>query len=148
MGGGRVGNRGVARVLAVCAVLFGLFLMHGAPATAAGGCHGSMPATSSSMADGHDVAPAAVRHAPPDAYQRGLSPRHADASGMSGELCVSTPAPKRIPLPAPGTLAVAAVAVSAFWMPAGLRAAISRTGRRGPPAGGRDLLLQACIART
>ncbi|MGW4673372.1 hypothetical protein [Streptomyces sp. NPDC004324] len=134
----------MARVLAVCAVLFGLFLMHGAPATAAGGCHGSMP----SMSDRHDVAPAAMRHAAPDAHQMGLSLRHADASGMPGELCVSTPAPKRIPLPAPGLLAVAAAAVAVFWMPAGLRAAISRTGRRGPPAGGRDLLLQACVART
>ncbi|MEU3241763.1 MULTISPECIES: hypothetical protein [unclassified Streptomyces] len=148
MGGGQAGDRGVTRLLAVCAVLFGLFLMHGAPATAAGGCHGSMPATSSSMSGGHDLAPAAMRHAAPDTHQPGLSLRHADASGMSGELCVSTPAPKRIPLPAPGLLAVAAVAVSAFWMPAGLRAAISRTGRRGPPTGGRDLLLQACVART
>ncbi|MFD5515716.1 hypothetical protein [Streptomyces sp. NPDC127066] len=137
----------MTRLLAVCAVLFGLFFMHGAPATAAGGCHGAMPALSSPMSDGHDVAPATMGHAP-DAHQPGLTVRHADASGMSGVLCVSTPASKRIALPTPSLLAVAAVTVPAFWMPAGLRAAVGRTGRRGPPTSGQDLLLQVCIART
>ncbi|MER6924743.1 hypothetical protein ABT314_38445, partial [Streptomyces spiralis] len=42
---GRAVRRGIARLLAVCAVLFGLFLMHGAPATAAEGCHGAMSDT-------------------------------------------------------------------------------------------------------
>ncbi|MER5749236.1 hypothetical protein [Streptomyces sp. NPDC002088] len=137
----------MARLLAVCAVLFGLFLMHGAPVTAAGGCHGAMPAMSSPMPDGHDVAAATMAHAP-DAHQPGLSVRHVDAPGMSGVLCVSTPASKRVPLPAPGLIAMAAVAVLAVWMPAELRAAAGRMGRRGPPSGGRDLLLQVCIART
>ncbi|MFJ8002976.1 hypothetical protein [Streptomyces fagopyri] len=151
MGGGQAGNRGVTRLLAVCAVLFGLFFMHGAPATAAGGCHGAMPAMSSpmssSMSDGHDLAPVTMGHAP-GARQPGLSVRHADASGMPGVQCVSTPASQRIPLPTPGLLAPAAVAVPAFWMPAGLRAAVGRTGRRGPPTSGRDLLHQVCVART
>ncbi|MER5397647.1 hypothetical protein [Streptomyces sp. NPDC002599] len=148
MDSGQAGNRGVTRLFAVCAVLFGLFFMHGAPATAAGGCHGAMPAMSSSpMSDSHEVAPAAMSHAA-DTRQPGLSVRHADASGMSGVLCVSTQASNRIPLPTPGLLAVAAAAVPAFWMLAGLRAAVGRTGRRGPPTRGRDLLLQACIART
>lgn len=147
MGSGQAGNRGVTRLLAVCAILFGLFLMHGAPATAAGGCHGAMPAMSSPMPGGHDVAPATMAHTP-DAHQAGLSVRHADASGMSGVLCVSTPASERIPLPAPGLFAVAAVTVLAVWMPAGLRAAVGRTEWRGPPSSGRDLLLQVCIART
>ncbi|MER5382978.1 hypothetical protein ABT040_22300 [Streptomyces sp. NPDC002688] len=147
VGGGQAGNRGVTRLLAVCAVLFGLFLMHGAPATAVGGCHGAMPAMSSPMPGGHDSAAATMAHAP-DAHQPGLSVRHVDASGMSGVLCVSTLASKRIPLPAPGLFAVAAIAALAVWMPAGLRAAVGRMGRRGPPSGGRDLLLQVCIART
>ncbi|MET8635252.1 hypothetical protein ABZX69_44315 [Streptomyces sp. NPDC004074] len=147
MGSGQAGNRGVTRALAVCAVLFGLFLMHGAPATAAGGCHGAMPAMPSPMPGGHDAAATTLAHTP-DAHQPGLRVRHVDASGMPGVLCVSTLASKRIPLSAPGLFAVAAVAVLAVWMPPGLWAAVSRTGRRGPPSGGRDLLLQVCIAQT
>ncbi|MEU2686591.1 hypothetical protein ABZ654_22460 [Streptomyces hygroscopicus] len=53
MSGGAAGRRGIARLVAVCAVLLGLFLMHGAPATAAEGCHGGMPSTTAPMPDGH-----------------------------------------------------------------------------------------------
>ncbi|MFG2476936.1 hypothetical protein [Streptomyces fagopyri] len=147
MGNGQAGRPGVARLPAVCAVLFGLFLMHGAPTTAAGGCHGAMPAMSVPMSGGHDVAAATMAHAP-DAHQPGLSARDAGASGMAGVLCVSTQASKRIPLPTPALFVVAAVAASAAWMPAGLRTAVGGRGRRGPPSGGRDLLLQVCITRT
>lgn len=45
MSSGHVGRRGIARLLTVCAVLFGLFLMHGSPASAAEGCHGSICGT-------------------------------------------------------------------------------------------------------
>ncbi|GAA3829296.1 hypothetical protein [Streptomyces chiangmaiensis] len=161
MGSGQAGRRVAARLLAVCAVLFGLFLMHGAPATAATGCHGVMPAMSSPMPGGHDAMPAmpspmpggheaaaaATAHAS-DSGQTRVAVRAPNASRMPGALCVSTPAHERIPLPAPGLFAVAAVTAPAVWMPAGLRAAGGGTRRRGPPAGGRDLLRQVCIART
>ncbi|MGW5664012.1 hypothetical protein ACWEWG_28675 [Streptomyces sp. NPDC003758] len=143
----QAGRRGVARLLAVCAVLFGLFLMHGAPATAAEGCHGVMTAVASSpVAAGHDAA--VMDTAAPAGHGPGPTVRAADTSRMSGMLCVSTPAHERTPLPAPGLLAVAGGAALALWTPARLRAAAGRTGRRGPPGGGRDLLLQVCIART
>ncbi|MGW2815631.1 hypothetical protein [Streptomyces sp. NPDC001415] len=71
----------------------------------------------------------------------------ASTSGTHGALCVSTPAQERIPLPAAGLAAVVAVAVADAWALARLRAA-GRTRRRGPPADGRHLLLQVCIART
>ncbi|MGY6021897.1 hypothetical protein [Streptomyces spinosirectus] len=183
----RTDRRGTSRLLAVCAVLFGLFLMHGTPATAAEGCHGAMTAAAhppmtavagspTTMAAGSATTVAANapmigradgpvtvaanapmtggHHAamtssgPTVVHDSGLLVRSADASGMPGTLCVSTPAHDRIPLPAPGLLALAGVAALVLWGLARLRAAAGGTGRRGPPAGGRGLLLQVCVART
>ncbi|MGW1029854.1 hypothetical protein ACWD4J_40350 [Streptomyces sp. NPDC002577] len=142
----QVGRRGMARLLTVCAVLFGLFLMHGAPATAAEGCHGAMTAVAASpMTGGHH---AAVLTAAPAGHVSGPAVRAAGPSGMPGMPCVSTPAHERTLLPAPDLLAVASTAVLAPWTLARLRAAADETARRGPPACGRDLLLQVCIART
>jgi len=173
----------------VCAVLFGLFLMHGTPATAAEGCHGAMTtaahppmtavadspttavadspttavagspttvvadasmtvAASAPMTGGHHAAMTSSAWAPPVVHASGLLVRSADASGMPGTLCVSTPAHDRTPLPAPGLLALAGVAALVLWGLARLRAAAGGAGWRGPPAGGRDLLLQVCVART
>ncbi|MFG2133044.1 hypothetical protein ACGFNV_35355 [Streptomyces sp. NPDC048751] len=119
--------------------------MHGAPATAAEGCHGAMPATSAApMAGGHDAAvmdPAALN-------VHGFGPAVRAADGMPGMLCVSTPAHERTSLSAPALCAVAGAGVLALWAPARLRAAAGGTGWQGPPGGGRDLLLRACIART
>ncbi|MGW5200103.1 hypothetical protein [Streptomyces spiralis] len=166
---GRAVRRGIARLLAVCAVLFGLFLMHGAPATAAEGCHGTMSDTAAlpvtpmagttsmagmtskggvtPVAGGQDVAPVSTVRVP-DTHGVGPAVRAAHTSGMSGAHCVSTPARERVPLPAPGLLAMAGAGVLALRAAAGLRAAVGGTGRRGPPAGGRELLLQVGVART
>ncbi|MEU5313781.1 hypothetical protein [Streptomyces sp. NPDC021562] len=147
MGSGHAGGRGIARLSALCAVLFGLFLMHGAPAAAAEGCHGAMSTMAASpMTGAHHPAPLLATPAPA-AHGTGPTVRAADASAMSGTLCVSTAAHERIQLPAPGLLGVAGAAVFAPWVPA-LRVTAGGTGRRGPPGGGRDLLLQVCIART
>lgn len=147
LGTAQAAKPGIARLLAVCAVLFGLFLMHGAPATAAEGCHGAMTTVATSpMAAGHDAT--VMTTAAPAAHGPSTTARAAHTSRMPGTLCVSTPAHERTPLPAPGLLAVAGAAVLALGTPAGLRAAADGTGRRGPPAGGRDLLRQVCIART
>jgi hypothetical protein len=153
-GTGQARRRGIARLLALCAVLFGLFLMHGAPATAAEGCHGAMP-TAAPMPEGHDSAamtstlPAVVMSATstmalhPDPGAEHMS----GTSAMDGTMCVSTPARHRMPLPLGGLVAV--VAVLAVSLLAGRPVALGRTGRRGPPPpGGRILLLQVCIART
>ncbi|MFG2146355.1 hypothetical protein ACGFRG_19425 [Streptomyces sp. NPDC048696] len=149
MGSGPASGRGIARLLAVCVVLFGLFLMHGAPASAAEGCHGSMTAHApmaahTPMAAGHDASP--MTHASPMDGQ-GPSARAAEGAGMSGALCVSTPAQQRISLGAPGLAAVVAVTVLTAWALARLRAE-GGSRRRGPPVGGRDHLLRVCIART
>ncbi|MFJ7948763.1 hypothetical protein ACIQ6K_34805 [Streptomyces sp. NPDC096354] len=148
MDSSQAGRQGIARLLAVCAVLLGLFFMHGAPATAAEGCHGTMTASAASlMTGGHDATMTTTVHAPAS-HGPGSTVRATDASGMPGTLCVSTPAHERIPLPAPGMLAVAGAAVLALRTVLRLRAAFGGTGRRGPPEGGRDLLLKVCTART
>ncbi|MET9921619.1 hypothetical protein ABZZ04_31770 [Streptomyces sp. NPDC006435] len=134
---------GVSRLLVLCAVLCGLFLMHGAPVGAAGGCHdamttapepsGPLPAAPMEMA-GHAAA------------QHGEVPVRA-AEGLpsaSGESCVFTQARDRV---LPLLLALGLVVLAARGV-AGRRAAVRGPERRGPPFGGRDLLLQVCVART
>ncbi|GAA1709314.1 hypothetical protein [Streptomyces yatensis] len=142
-------RRAVARLLAVCAVLFGLFLMHGAPATAASGCHDAMPVSTSvehvGQADSgrHGVtsmSPAATSHAPPHAVPQ-------TGSGGHGAQCVATPARERLLLAPVWALAAVAVAVSSLEVLAGRGLAAREAGRRGPPGGGRELLLRVCIAR-
>ncbi|MFE6741454.1 hypothetical protein [Streptomyces tubercidicus] len=134
-------GRDTARLLALCAVLLGLFLMHGAPATAAGGCHGVM----STPAGTHEN-PAAMQSAAAPMAHPGLQQASAPTP-MDGTTCVSTPARDETPLAAPGLMAVVAVLAALFL--AGRPLVPGRTGRHGPPPpGGRSLLLQMCIART
>ncbi|MGW4385504.1 hypothetical protein [Streptomyces sp. NPDC004685] len=138
-------RRGMARLLTLCAVLFGLFLMHGAPATAAEGCHGAM-AAAAPMSEGH--ADAAMEFATPPAMTHVSGPQASQARVMDGTTCVSTPARDLNPLPTGGLMAVVAVLATAAFL-VGRPVALGRTGRRGPPSpGGRSLLLQVCIART
>jgi hypothetical protein len=165
-GNGQIGERGFARLLMVCAVLAGLFLMHGSPAAAAEGCHGALPAAlpgaaapmsmSMSMGEGEGegegtTAAAARADSSPAMPQPGTALAapavHAGAPSMAhGAMCVSTPARARFLLPAHALLvAVAVLAVTAL----GGRAAGRARARRGqPPPGGRSLLLQVGVART
>ncbi|NEA60165.1 hypothetical protein G3I60_39895 [Streptomyces sp. SID13666] len=153
-GTGQARRRSIARLLTLCAVLLGLFLMHGAPATAADGCHGAM-STASPTAHGHattamnSTAPEAMTPAPSTVMTPPGAQQHvADASAMRGAMCVSTPARDRTPLPAGGALMVV-VAVLAAGLLAHRPVPLGRPARRGPPPpGGRSLLLTVCIART
>ncbi|MER6474192.1 hypothetical protein [Streptomyces collinus] len=134
---------GVARLWAVSALLFGLFLMHGAPAAAVGGCHGAMSVAVTTGGSHTVVAMSEGTVSPRPQADRPLA-----ASGVSphGTLCVAVPAPHDIPVPVAPLVGVAALAALAAWA---LRWAWDPDGtrRRGPP-GGRRLLLQVCIART
>ncbi|KIF02293.1 hypothetical protein PL81_30810 [Streptomyces sp. RSD-27] len=140
---GQRSRGGIARLVALCAVLLGLFLMHGAPATAAEGCHSAM-SHGTPMDDGH-------RHAAMSPAAETTSHGVILASSMlgtGGGSCVSTPAHERLSLPAPGLLAVVVFGALTAALSARLRAAGGGTGRRGPPHRGRDLLNRVCIART
>jgi predicted MFS family arabinose efflux permease len=147
-GSARVRHHRVVRPAVLVAVLLGLFLMHGGPAAADGGCHGAMPAT------------APMRHTPATTAMQQTSATHAPdhsraAAGhqaavyadgsMRGALCQATTPRPGIPLPPLGAVAVVLPAVVPLpWA----RQRPGRSRRRGPPGGGRDLLLQVCVART
>lgn len=155
VGGGCIGGRGVVRLLMVCAVLAGLFLMHGAPASAAEGCHGTasapMPAAVSAVG-GHGEAAAPMSGGSRPAMVQGVGGRTVHAEGPStghGVMCVSTPSREHSLLPPHAALPMVVAAVPALWALAGLRVVRGRAGRRGPPPpGGRGLLLQVGVART
>ncbi|MCQ4081707.1 hypothetical protein NGB36_14090 [Streptomyces sp. RB6PN25] len=132
-----------ARLLAVCAVLVGLFLMHGAPSGAAGGCHGSMPVATMPMANMAHMAPVAhLSHAV--AVHDEQAPRLSPA-GVHGGSCVSTPAHDPVPVGAAG---LSAVVTAAGWAVFGRRPGSGGVRWRGPPMGGRSLLSRVCVART
>lgn len=150
MDSGRVRRRLNARLLAVCVVLAGLFLMHGSPAGAAGGCAAAMSAAQSPTSTAHHRAPTAnpMDAAPTVARPDGVTRATAVMPVTHGSSCVSTPAHGRTVLPGPGLLAVIAVAAWATGTWAGGRVVGGRTEQRGPPMGGRGLLTRECVART
>ncbi|MFF2958834.1 hypothetical protein ACFVT1_07940 [Streptomyces sp. NPDC057963] len=135
----RTRTPGTSRLLVLCAVLCGLFLMHGAPASAAEGCHGAMAATSHPPMT---AAATAGQTAMPDEY--GTARADAAAPGRNGESCVSTHARDRL-LPLLMALGLVILAVRVLGRP---RTAVRGPDRRGPPSAGRQLLLQVCVART
>lgn len=147
--GTRARGRSTAWLLGPCLLVLALFLMHGSPVGAAEGCHGSVSALAP-MPAGHDASRAALAHTATAHTATMEHPGHAaraiGSAGMPGPLCVSTPAHEQVSLPSPGLTAVAAVTMPTAWALARLRAGGTR--RRGPPAGGREHLLRACIART
>ncbi|WBP85104.1 DUF6153 family protein [Kitasatospora cathayae] len=137
---------GIVRLLAVCAVLLGLFLMHGLPTAAAEGCHtdgaaatAAMPGTTmSDPPTGNEaVAPAGVHPAV----------HHGSDVRSAGTLCSSTPGRDRIALPAMALIAIVSVWGGLWQLPLRVTGFLARR-RRGPPDGGRELLQKVCIART
>ncbi|MEU6284486.1 hypothetical protein [Streptomyces sp. NPDC047028] len=140
-GAAGVRRRRVVRPAVLVAVLLGLFLMHGGPAAADGGCHGAAPGmpVASHMPAG--TAAHAVR-APEGAGPKAVA--RVDRAAR-GALCVATTPRSGIPLP-PLTAAVVLL-VAAVLLP-GTGRAYGDVRHRGPPAGGRDLLYQVCVART
>lgn len=151
---GRTHRSGTARLLAVCALLLGLFAMHGLPASAADGCHAQMAAAAVPvMADGADgMAPAPAEHAAAAGHTDGLPGgaqlHHGAEAKQGGSLCVSTLGRDRLVL-----TALDLIAVVALWSATGPAvprrvAAFLVRRRRGPPMAGRSLLHHVCVART
>ncbi|MGW8725074.1 hypothetical protein ACWGNF_03435 [Streptomyces sp. NPDC055808] len=141
MDSGRTRGVGFSRFLVLCAVLFGLFSMHGAPASAAGGCHGDL-AMATPMG-----APMSMGHATMSGDHIGRQATSVTPP-MSGEVCVSTPARDRLPAAAAGLFGVLGLVVLVVRGLAGRRTTPFARARRGPPLHGRGLLLQVCVART
>ncbi|WAL73006.1 hypothetical protein OU787_16735 [Kitasatospora sp. YST-16] len=140
-------GRTAARWAVLCALLLGLFLMHGSPASATG-CH---PASASSSPPA-PVSPlpspsapashAATGHTRPGEDRPSANP--AMGHGSSVAACVSTQARDRVPVPAPG----AALPPHPPLLPlTGPGPAGVERGGRAPPDGGRELLIRVCVAR-
>ncbi|WBO67820.1 hypothetical protein [Streptomyces camelliae] len=185
-------RRRLVRPCVLVAVLLGLFLMHGGPAAADGGCHGAMPDTApmhtamthadvtrtagtrtalthtavthravthtavthtavTRSAPDATAANAAVMPSTPAAHTPGAPGAVAAKAGahpaesMRGALCLATTPRSTFPLPPLNALACALPAAALLpWA----RRVYGEARRRGPPDGGRDLLLQVCVART
>ncbi|MFN2479336.1 MAG: DUF6153 family protein [Pseudonocardiaceae bacterium] len=142
-------TRALARVVAVCAVLAGLFLMHG---LATQECHGGAGASASSMstmpaATGGVVKPveAMVHGSLNGSARHSTSTDGADAAPRGG-LCVSTPPT----LGLAGLLALL-LAVGGLVLPSAVprpnRATPSTNHGRGPPLAGSALLMNLCVCR-
>ncbi|GGV02084.1 hypothetical protein GCM10010211_81780 [Streptomyces albospinus] len=152
MDSARSRGRAPARLLAVCAVLFGLFLMHGSPAAAVG-CHTSLSAPAPVMHHDHaaqagDMAGVESALATPAASS--LPMVHPGLPSMAGDhdtQCVATPVRDRSVLPTVGILAVGVLTVLFGWALMRRYPVAGAVGRRGPPTGGRALLLRVCTAR-
>ncbi|MFF2009529.1 hypothetical protein ACFVWY_10705 [Streptomyces sp. NPDC058195] len=135
---GRTRAPGASRLFVLCAVLWGLFLMHGAPASAVEGCHDARAMTAAAPDAAATGGHAAM------AEGDGAERVAAAAPGTSGESCVFTQSRDRL-LP---LLMALGLVVPAAVVLAGRRTAVRGPGRRGPPFSGRGLLLQVCVART
>ncbi|WP_327679234.1 hypothetical protein [Kitasatospora sp. NBC_00458] len=153
--GGRARGAGgaAARLLVLCALLAGLFLMHGSP-TAAAGCHEPAAAPAPAMTAAAPAAAVPHLHTPdgppvPDGPPALDGPRtaHGDGAPTAAASCVTARDRDGAGLPAapPSAGAPAVpVALSPPDGPPGRRA----DEPRGPPAAGRRLLSQVCVSRT
>jgi hypothetical protein len=130
--------RAGARLLIVCAVLTGLFLMHGLPAQA---CTASsdMPATAMTTVEppGHSD-----QASPVLAQSEQVAAPHV----VHGATCVFTPAPRGSDVFEALSLLAVAVALMSLVGP-GLGARFPRT-HRAPPRTGSQLLTTLCVSRT
>ena len=136
-------HTGPARLLAVLAVLVGMFLMHGAPTTAMGDCHDAMALTLPGIRPMAATVPMAASPA-----AQAQQPNDT-ATGSQGTSCVSTPTRDHRTLPTAPLMAFAVLVALTMLIGTGRLCGGPAARRRGPPpTGGRQLLLKVCIART
>ncbi|GAA0680062.1 hypothetical protein GCM10010193_37200 [Kitasatospora atroaurantiaca] len=137
-----MGGGAAARLVVLCAVLAGLFLMHGSPSAAAG-CHEAMAGMVRAAGTAeHPMAEHSVAEEQAPAEHAAAAAHHPAQGSVT---CVSTQARGGVPLAGPGVLAALEPPLptpAAVRSPAG-----TADGSRAPPAG-RALLLQVCVSRT
>ena len=153
MSSGAFSARAMARVLAVCAVLAGLFFMHG---LAVQECHGGAGTSASSMA--HSAPVTAATGGPDQAagtktasvsrpMVHSLSEGAASADAPPGALCVSTP-------PSSGWAGLLALLLGAGVISLANVVKLPDPAtrprnqrRRAPPPAGSALLMNLCVSR-
>ncbi|WP_033217727.1 hypothetical protein [Kitasatospora phosalacinea] len=154
-------GRTAARWAVLCALLLGLFLMHGSPASATG-CHPARPTPADTSTSAPASTPAGTpastpMTAPMTAPTAGRGHHgddpHGDGRptatapvrhGSPASACVSTQARDRLPLPAPGAALPGVLPQPPL---AGPPCTGAERGGRAPPGGGRELLIRVCVAR-
>jgi len=140
---GTVSAGAIARLLTVCALVGGLFLMHGLPAQACAGGSGMATTAMTGMATGGPGGQAILSGAPvhgDHAAARPAGPGH-------GAPCVFTPAPRGLDALLALLLLATTAALAASARPARGAGPASR-GRRAPPRAGPELLATLCVSRT
>lgn len=130
----------IARLLTVCALVGGLFLMHGLPAQACAGGNGMATTAMTGMATGGPAGHATLGGAP--VHGDHATVRHA-APGH-GTPCVVTPAPRGLD----ALLALLLLAATAALAASARPARSASRGRRAPPRAGPGLLATLCVSRT
>lgn len=156
-------SRALARVLMVCAVLTGLFLMHGLATLDCGGAAGtsppsmkmsSMPSPPMGMPATVSAASGGVHVASMMGHEAGASPTidtrtSGHGTGMAGGVCVSAPPRSGLTGLLALLLAAGAVVVAATTtLPNRLIQLPHGHGRRAPPLAGPAMLARLCISRT
>jgi hypothetical protein len=142
--GSTLSARATARLIAVCAVLVGLFFMHGLPAQhCSGGVGGSAPMMTHSPT-------VAIAADDPGKAAGGMtaSASRSLAESAAGAVCVSTPPP-----PGWAGLLALLLAIGAVGLAGVLRSAQPATQPRNlrlraPPLAGAALLMNLCVFRT
>lgn len=146
MSGRALSARATTRLVAVCAVLAGLFFMHGLPAQ---GCSGGVEGFASSMTSMTQPATLAAAEGPGKAASDvTASASRSLTHSASGAVCVST-------LPPPGWAGLLALllGICAIGLVSVLRSPETVTRPRNqrlraPPLGGPALLMNLCVSRT
>jgi hypothetical protein len=141
---GTVSAGAIVRLLTVCALVTGLFLMHGLPAQACAGGSGMATTAMTGMATSGPGGQAIILSGAPvhgdHAAARPAVPGH-------GTPCVFTPAPRGLDALLALLLLAATAALAASARPArGTRSA--PRSRRAPPRAGPELLATLCVSRT
>ncbi len=132
--------RVIARLLTVCAVLAGLFFMHGLPAQACSGGTGDMSAMTATSTTGHQ-----------GGITLGARAAHREmvatvtAAAGPGTACVFTPAPRGLDALLALLLLAATVALASARRLPNLGRPRRRNGHRAPPPTGATLLAALCV---
>jgi hypothetical protein len=148
--GSALSARATARLVAVGAVLSGLFLMHG---LAAQGCTGGAEASASSMAHSATMATAMTRpdRATGAVVARARRPLAHSASapdaGEPGALCMSTPPPSGWAGLLALLLGISVVGLASVPGAPDRATRPSNPRRRAPPLAGSTLLMNLCVSR-
>ena len=135
--------RAIARLLTVCALLAGLFFMHGLPAQACSGGTGDMSAMTTASTVGHQDG---ITLAAGSAHRETVAT--VTAAAGHGTACVFIPAPRGLDVLLALLLLAATVALTSARRLPSLGRPRHRISHRAPPPAGATLLTALCVSRT